>query len=119
MLRILLVEDDKDVAEVISQFLYMLGYFVDIAFSAEMALKLFNKNQYNLIITDGNLPGKDGLWLIQKIKKDSPFLPILGISGYGEIQIFLSAGADAFLSKPFTFQQLKEKIDFLLKDNLT
>jgi len=116
MPKILLVEDNEEVADVIAQFLHILGYSVDTAFNVDMALELLIKNRYDFIITDRNLPGKkDGLWLIQRIKKTHPSLPILGISGYGEYQLFLSAGADAFLLKPFTFRQLKEKIDILLK----
>jgi len=113
----LLVEDNKEVAKLISDFLSILGYSVDTAFNINMALELFNKNRYDFVITDENLPDREGSYLVKQIKKKSPCLPILGISGNQneQAQALLSAGVDAFLTKPFTFQEFREKINALLQ----
>jgi len=119
MSKLLLVEDNREVAKIISDFLCISGYSVDTAFNIKTALELFNKNSYDFIITDENLPDRKGSYLVNQIKKKCPNLPVLGISGNSnqQAQALFSAGVDGFLTKPFTLKQLREKIHALLKKN--
>lgn len=109
-----MVEDDCTVAEVVVEFLARVGYSTHVAHDTDTALNFLNQYSYKLLIVDGQLPGKEGPWLVKKVKREHPHLPVLGISGNGYGQSFYLAGAEAFLPKPFTFQQLKRKISSLL-----
>ncbi|CAD7770156.1 MAG: Response regulator receiver domain protein [Candidatus Methanoperedenaceae archaeon GB50] len=73
MSKLLLVEDNREVAKIISDFLCISGYSVDTAFNINMALELFNKNSYDFIITDENLPDRKGSYLVNQIKEMSQF----------------------------------------------
>jgi len=114
MASVLVVEDDFALADMIAEFLGLLGYSVHIAPNVRSALNLLVKYNYAFLIVDGQLPDKDGPWLVKKVKSHQPHLPIIGISGKGYFQAFSQAGAEAYLPKPFTLHQLKQKITILL-----
>ncbi|MCD6319667.1 MAG: response regulator [Candidatus Desulfofervidaceae bacterium] len=114
MPKVLLVEDNSSVAEIVTEFLKLLGYSTHVAYNASSALNFLMKHNYTLLIVDGQLPDKEGPWLVKEVKRKYPHLPIIGISGNCYLDAFSRAGAEAYLAKPFTFHQLKEKVTALI-----
>jgi len=108
MFKVLIVEDRKAVRDIIVEFLKILGFEVDATFSGEKAWDFFCQNDYSLAIIDGELPDIEGPELVKRMKKQSPSLLTIGISGLNYKTAFLKAGADAYLAKPFTFEELRE-----------
>lgn len=109
-MRILLVDDDSGVREVIARFLGNApGWSVTQADSAEAALDL--PSSYQAVVTDLDMPGMGGLKLIRRLRGDrlTKEIPIVAISGGADPEVkrraFL-AGASAFLDKPFPLSQL-------------
>jgi DNA-binding response OmpR family regulator len=110
-MKALVVEDIPAVAEVISEFLKIIGFLPQIAFSAKSALKKLQENKFDFLVIDGDLPDKDGPSLVKEIKRTYLHIPILGISSNFYSQAFLEAGANAFLLKPFTFAEFKQVVE--------
>lgn len=106
-LRILMVEDDKSVAEMMNMFIEKEGWIMDVAVDGDQAVKMFAKNpdQFDLIILDLNLPKKDGIQVAKEVCAISPTIPIIMLtarSSEAEQILGLGAGADDYVSKPFS-----------------
>ncbi len=118
MALILIIEDDKRLAELIQQGLEEQDYQTHVAYDGRMGLKLTLANDYDLIISDIVLPEMNGLELCRKIKTNKPHLPILMLTALGatddKVEGF-DAGADDYLTKPFEFRELYARIRVLLK----
>ena len=113
--RILIVEDDASTAGLLTRWLLMSGYHVDVEYSMEEAMKRFNSGQYwDLVLADIELPGRSGLALTERLRRRWPFLPILLISGHRDSDVAtaaISSGAVSFLMKPFTRTGLMERLE--------
>ncbi len=108
MKRILVVDDQKEIRDLISKLLVSSGYAVDIAEDGEVALGQVKRKKYDLIIVDFEMPGMDGITLLENLKTGHPSLPVLMISGSGkEESFFKRSGADAYLSKPLDLFQTR------------
>lgn len=108
-LRILLVEDDSMIATVIALGLRMLGvpYLLDTAYSAEEGLDLFNQNAYDLVMSDYNLRGMNGLSLLKTIRQSKPEVPTILFTAYDTPQLqrqAREAGISEYLAKPFLIE---------------
>lgn len=117
-IKILAVDDDTEVRDIIFVYLDSLGFDVDIADCGEKGLELFDKNDYDLVITDIKMPGISGVELAEEIFKRDFKGGIIFISGYlGEYSedMVLSLGIDAYLKKPFNMDHLGRIIDSVLK----
>lgn len=106
-LNILMVEDDKSVAEMMSMFFKKEGWTSDIAEDGVQAVEKFAQNprQYDLITLDLNLPKKDGIQVAKEVCAISPTIPIIMItarSSEAEQILGLGVGADDYISKPFS-----------------
>ena len=106
-LRILMVEDDKSVAEMMDMFIKKEGWTMDVAVDGEQAVKMFAKNpdQYDLITLDLNLPKKDGIQVAKEVCAISPTIPIIMLTARNseaEQILGLEVGADEYVSKPFS-----------------
>ncbi|MCT6853764.1 response regulator transcription factor [Lactobacillus panisapium] len=106
-LRILMVEDDKSVAEMMDMFIKKEGWTMDVATDGDQAVKMFAKNpdQYDLITLDLNLPKKDGIQVAKEVCAISPTIPIIMLtarSSEAEQILGLGVGADDYVSKPFS-----------------
>ena len=103
--RILVVDDEEMINELLSDYFRELGYDVTVALSAEEAIeKLEFENQFNLIITDIDLPGKSGFELLKIVKETKENLPVVILSGIKTFDNTIKAvknGAIDFISKPF------------------
>jgi len=118
-LSVLVVDDEETVCNVISEILETIGFESHRAYSAAEALSFLDENSPDLILTDVMMPDIDGLTLIYKIRcaTESANVPIVVISAIAttsDREAALSAGASAFLAKPFSSQELKEIIRPLL-----
>lgn len=117
MARILLVEDAKDLAQVIERELEAAGYEVDCAGDGSMALDLHSRRRPDLVILDWMLPGLDGLEVLRRIRQTS-VVPVLMLTARGEEidrVIGLEVGADDYLAKPFSMRELLARVRALLR----
>jgi DNA-binding NtrC family response regulator len=115
--KILVVDDDDSIRDVVSKMLCRLGFEVSSADSAESGLALFFKNKVDLVITDFNMSGMDGIHLAYYIKEKSPATQVVLMTG-DEKQVILSkikgtAVAKA-LFKPFTLAEMDVTVQGLL-----
>lgn len=118
MYRILVVEDEQRVAELLKRGLEESGYQVVVAYDGTMGLRLFKSGTYHLVLSDVVLPKMDGFELCKEIRKMNPVVPILMLTALGTTDDKLEgfdAGADDYLVKPFDFRELNARINVLLK----
>ncbi|MFA5051909.1 MAG: response regulator transcription factor [Patescibacteria group bacterium] len=115
-MKILIVEDEESIREVIKQYLQRDGFSVEEAISGEVALLKFNST-VNLVILDLNLPNRDGIEVAKGIRKKSP-VPIIMVTARTEENDELkglSIGADDYIKKPFSPKVLMARVHALLK----
>ncbi len=107
--RILLVDDDRLLREVIGEYLVLNGYNVDMAEDATQALAKFKPGRYALALIDLVLPGMNGLELMQKMMAEDPELFCLVMTGYPTIDSAYRSmveGASDYIIKPFQLSEL-------------
>ena len=117
-MRILLVEDDADLAQFIRKGLKEEHYAVDVATDGEEGLALALNNTYDLLILDIMLPKLDGLTLCRRIPAKGSMTPVLLLTARNTVEDKVSGfdtGADQFLPKPFAFVELLAQIRALLR----
>ena len=120
-MRILVVEDEKKVANFIKQGLEEEGYAVDWAADGQEGLALALDGVHDLIVLDLNLPKIDGLKVLQELRKAKIKAPVLLLTIRAMIEdkvLGLDAGADDYLTKPFSFQELLARIRALFRRRL-
>lgn len=114
MESVLLVEDEKMVADVVARFFRKIGFSrIDIAYNLAQGIEKSN-GKYDIVILDINLGEEMSFPVLEKIKKEKPETPVLMFSGYDSddnIKYARSLGADGFIPKPFRLDFLQ---DFLL-----
>ncbi|HTW87037.1 MAG TPA: CHASE3 domain-containing protein [Candidatus Binataceae bacterium] len=118
-IRILLIEDHKDSAEVISHLLRNKGYFVEACATVTEALKIANEREFNLVLSDIGLPDGTGIDLIRRLRQRSS-IPAVALTGFGmdeDIHRYKEAGFDAHLTKPVNFQKLEMLIHQFFSEN--
>lgn len=117
-LRLLLVDDDHTILEVVAEALQDAGHRVDIFDNGADAVTAIGKNTYDVVVTDLGMPDVTGWDVARAAKLHQPRLPVLVISGwgaqYGEGRLG-DTGVDAMLAKPFHLQQLRENVERLAK----
>lgn len=121
-MRILLVEDEKDLNRILAKGLKKIGYAVDGAFDGEEALFMFDVNEYDLILLDLNLPKIDGLDVLKEIRKRNLYIKVIILSARVDIDQRvegLDAGANDYMIKPFDFKELEARIRTLLRMSFT
>lgn len=117
-MRILVVEDEEDLREDIADGLRMDGYVIDTCGDGEAAYELLYVEDYDLVILDLNLPGMDGLEVLEKIRDEKKELKVLILSARGTVSDKvkgLDQGANDYLVKPFDFEELEARIRSLLR----
>lgn len=118
MKKILIVEDEKRVADLLRYGLEEMGYQAFVSYDAEMGLRLFRSGQYDLIISDVVLPKMSGFDLVKEIKESNKNIPVIMLTALGTTDDKLEgfdAGADDYLVKPFDIRELEARMRVLLK----
>lgn len=122
MQSILIIEDEKRVADSLKIGLEENGYQVMVAYDGIMGLRLFKSGDFGLVISDVILPKMDGFELCKEIRKHNERIPILMLTALGAADDKLEgfdAGADDYMVKPFDFRELKARVKVLLKRSNT
>lgn len=120
MQTILIVEDEKRVADLLKIGLEENGYQTMVAYDGAMGLRLFQSNSFQLVISDIILPKLDGFELCKEIRKVNERIPILMLTALGSADDKLEgfdAGVDDYMVKPFYFRELNARVKVLLKRN--
>jgi len=114
--NILVVDDNKFLRIVVSKMLTLLGYEVSSADSGENGLSIFLKNKFDIVLSNYEMPGMDGVAFACSIKKRSPSTPVAIMTGAGKEAVFSrkSTAVDGVISKPFTLAGIDETIQNLL-----
>jgi len=118
MIRILLVEDEENIANLIKMNLEMDSYAVVWSPDGKEAVELYKNERFDLIILDIMLPGLSGIEVCEQVRLHDPSIPILMLSARGEPKDRikgLKTGADDYLSKPFILEELLIRIKKLLQ----
>lgn len=117
-MRILLIEDEPSIAEVIAQGLEQAGHAVDTAYDGRLGLHMAQQNQYALLLLDVMLPGMDGWTICETLRRQRDTTPILMLTARDAVQDRvrgLDTGADDYLPKPFDFSELLARVAALLR----
>jgi two-component system copper resistance phosphate regulon response regulator CusR len=116
--RILLVEDEKKIADALKKGLSEQLYHVDLAYDGFMGKELFEKKMFDMVILDINLPGINGFDLCKEIRMKNGHIPVIMLTAMtatdDKVEGF-DAGADDYIVKPFDFKELLARIRALLK----
>lgn len=118
MAKILVVEDDIELSDVLSEWLKSKGYIAESVSTGEDALQLLNHYNYDLLIFDWELPGVQGISVCEKYRMKGGTTPILFLTGKTDTTYMiegLDTGADDYLCKPFEFRELAARIQALLR----
>ncbi len=116
--RILVVEDDRDIAHLVELHLQDLGADVTIAHDGGVALELALRRSFDLVILDLMLPGIDGLEICRRLRARSNYTPILMLTARSsdvDRIVGLEIGADDYLTKPFNIRELIARVKALLR----
>lgn len=117
-MRLLLVEDDRKAARLLTKGLSEEGFVVDVAYSGEQGDEMASIGTYDVIVLDWLLPGRDGLTVCRELRDRGTQTPILMLTardGVGDRVAGLDTGADDYLTKPFDFAELLARIRALLR----
>ncbi|MBO9631869.1 MAG: response regulator transcription factor [Chitinophagaceae bacterium] len=116
--KILIVEDEKKIADTLRIGLIENGYHAEVAYDGKIGERLFFQHDFNLVILDINLPGINGYELCRIIRAHSPGIPVIMLTSLSRLNDKVegyNAGADDYIVKPFEFKELLLKIQVLLK----
>ncbi|MEB4592968.1 response regulator transcription factor [Candidatus Thiothrix sp. Deng01] len=117
-MNILIIEDDRQTASFIQKGLIESGHVVDHAADGESGLHLAQGGNYDVLIVDRMLPGRDGLSIIQTLRAQGMQTPVLILSALGDVDSRvegLRAGGDDYLVKPYAFSELLARLQALLR----
>ncbi|MBM0202746.1 response regulator transcription factor [Micromonospora sp. STR1s_5] len=115
--RVLVVEDERTIAESIAARLRAEGFTVEIAADGPSAVAQFHAGQPDLVVLDVMLPGFDGLEVCRRIQADRP-VPVLMLTARDDetdLLVGLAVGADDYLTKPFSMRELTARVHVLLR----
>jgi DNA-binding response OmpR family regulator len=117
-MQILIVEDEAEIAHLLRRGLIEEAYSVDIAKDGEEALYKFDINEYDLVILDLMIPKVDGIEVCKKIRDANTHIPILILTAKDAVESkvsVLDAGADDYVTKPFSFSELSARLRALIR----
>ncbi len=116
--QVLVIEDQRDIAEMIAMHIGDLGHKVDCIADGDAGFEAARSGRYDLLVLDVMLPGKDGMDIIRSLRMDRITLPVLMLTARaGEIDrvLGLELGADDYMSKPFSVPELQARVKALLR----
>ena len=118
MTRLLIVEDDQDIADMLAAYLQSCEYQVDKVHDGQTALGKLNENDYDAVILDIGLPKVSGLEVLNELRGSGCKAPVLILSGKDSVkekETGLDAGADDYVTKPCDLRELSARIKALLR----
>ncbi|MFQ5964483.1 MAG: HD domain-containing phosphohydrolase [Candidatus Scalinduaceae bacterium] len=113
-IRILVVDDEPKICQLIEELLRREGYQTDTSLSGVEALQMMKKHNYQMLLTDLKMPGIDGLELIRKAKKEYPEIRTIMVTGYATVETAVQSlrhGVDDYITKPFNIFELKKAVN--------
>ncbi len=116
--RILVIEDNRDLANLLKMHLHDLSFEVDLAYDGVAGLTKTEAGPYDLVILDLMLPGLDGLEICRRLRKKEPYTPILMLtSRSSELDriLGLEIGADDYVTKPFSIKELMARVKAIIR----
>ena len=117
-MRLLIVEDEKELCDTVAKSLYSAGYEIDTCYDGEEALDYVLTEEYDLIVLDLNLPGMDGMDILRELRMKNEETKVLILSARSQIADKvegLDAGANDYMEKPFHLQELEARIRSLTR----
>ena len=117
-MKILVIEDEKKIANLLQKGLREQGYTVDLSHDGNDGLERASAQPYDAIILDIMLPGRDGLSVLRKLRERKVTTPVLVLTARGEVNERvegLNAGADDYLAKPFAMDELVARLRALMR----
>ena len=117
-MRLLIVEDEKQICDTVAKSLYAVGYEVDTCYDGGEALEYILTENYDLVVLDLNLPGMDGMEILKELRQSNEETKVLILSARGQIADkveALDAGANDYMEKPFHLQELEARIRSLTR----
>lgn len=114
----LLIEDDKDLAEAISDYMELDGFEFDFAYNGSAGLNLALTNDYDIILTDLNMPKMDGIDVCKSLREKGISTPVLMLTARDTLDDKITgfaAGSDDYLVKPFAMEELKIRLQALIR----
>jgi len=112
--RILIVDDEENIREILTEYLDEFGYDVTTAINGKDALQIYNKEHFDIIISDLVMKPMDGMELLSEIKKidhDALFIMITGYPSVDSAMEAIKKGARDYITKPFNIDEIKIKIE--------
>jgi DNA-binding NtrC family response regulator len=111
--RILVVDDDETICNILARTLAPLGYAVDIALDADVALETMRRHAASVALVDIRMPGRDGVWLIERLQSDYPETAIIIVTGIRDLdpRVTLRSGIVGYLTKPFRQAKVRELVE--------
>ena len=106
--KLLIVDDEKEVRDILSEFFVRAGYLVETAVSGKAALKKLDSFIPNLVLLDYMMPGRTGLEIYPQLKKVFPYIRVIILTGRGSEEIAvqsLKMGVDDYITKPFDLKK--------------
>jgi response regulator arlR len=119
-MKILVVEDERDLNRIITKHLKKNNYSVDSCFNGQEALDFISYSEYDLIITDIMMPNVDGYEFIDKLRANKNNTPVIMLTAKDTLEdkiVGLDSGADDYIVKPFEFDELLARIRVLMRRN--
>lgn len=116
--HILIVEDNRDISELLALHLRDLNYTIDFAYDGEAGLERATTEHYNLIVLDLMLPGLDGIELCQQVRQQDNYVPILMLTAKSselDRVLGLEMGADDYLTKPFSIREFLARVKAIFR----
>jgi two-component system OmpR family response regulator len=111
--RLLLVDDEIPFAANLLKLLSKRGYAVSAAHDGDNALRILNEQEFDVVILDQNMPGKDGITILKELKKMKPHIEVVILTGYASVDLALNGfelGAYDYTTKPIQLGDLEDKI---------
>ncbi len=117
-MRLLIVEDEKELCDTVAKSLYNLGYETDTCYDGSTALDYILGENYDLIVLDLNLPGMDGMDILRELRSHNDETKVIILSARGQITDKVEAfdaGANDYMEKPFHLEELEARIRSLTR----
>jgi DNA-binding response OmpR family regulator len=116
--KILIIEDNRDLAHLLESHLQDLAYKVDLSFDGMAGLAKADSDNYDLVILDLMLPGLDGIEICQRLRRKSSYVPILMLTAKSSEMdrvVGLEVGADDYVTKPFSIRELLARVKAIFR----